>query len=199
MAQRNGYHMHADIAEHAGLMEVGVNVPFGKNSEEGSLVQCRKNWNKREREKENKIFIVVCVGMKGSRRWRLEESQEEEAPPQRADLQRVHVIEGMIQLLTGRLVFQLLIVQFVCTPLSRGSRWRKRWIGRRNPEGGRREITRRWKIRKDERSQNEDGVGRGKAYEKPDVPSGHLWSSPAWRRTFLRILHEFQPLDDERR
>lgn len=41
-------------------------------------------------------------------------------------LQSVHVIEGMIQLLAGSLVFQLLIVQFICTSLSRGSRWRKR-------------------------------------------------------------------------
>lgn len=80
--------------------------------------------------------------MKGSRGIRLEESKEEgkwseRERPQRAALQCVHVIEGMIQLLAGSLEFQLLIVQFVCTSLSRGSRWRKTEKGKGNTEGER--------------------------------------------------------------
>lgn len=47
----------------------------------------------------------------------------------RAVLQGVQIIEGMIQLLTDSLVFQLLIVQFVCTSWSRerarAGRWEK--------------------------------------------------------------------------
>lgn len=75
----------------------------------------------------------------------------------------------MIQLLTGSLVFQLLTVQFVCTSVSRGSRWKEE-VDRREESGRRkREIKRIWKIRKDEKGPNK--VDEEKVYEKPDVPS----------------------------
>lgn len=43
----------------------------------------QKELKQEKQEKENKIFIVVYLGMKGSRGIRLEESREEGKEPQR--------------------------------------------------------------------------------------------------------------------
>lgn len=77
-----------------------------------------------KRESKKKRINLYCglFRVEVKQKVKVSEFEEEGTQPHRHDLQRVHVIEGMIQLLTGSLIFQLLIVQFVC----RGSRWRRR-------------------------------------------------------------------------